>query len=468
MKKIKKIVALALATVMMMAMSITAFAEETTSTATITVESLQEGATVNIYTVATVEDDNTVSVADWAKNAYEVSYATDGTATSLTTAMTSEDVDALKDAFEEATVSTAADEGTASSDGTVSFANLSAGVYYIVASSDDATYSPMVAVAIDCDDNGNYVASDVTLNAKGTDSDLTKEADDTFVYAGEEVTFTITKTIPSYASKFVIYDYTTNLSDLTKATVTVAYSDVESTDYSFASKTDSEGNTIENAYVLDLTDIVYDSENDAFDNTYAGKTLTITYSATVTSEDGYTNEATYATNDNDETDTVTVNGFEGDITLTKTGSDGAKLSGAKFTLTKKGTEATDTTEATEDVVLTFTKNTDGEYVYDATSTNTELVSDENGIIKVVGLDEGTYQFTETEAPDGYSINANIESVTITAAESSVSTTLSVEDSTLIQLPFTGGMGTTIFTVLGVAIMAMAAALFFATKRKNAK
>ncbi|WP_028235952.1 SpaA isopeptide-forming pilin-related protein [Pseudobutyrivibrio sp. MD2005] len=454
MKKFKKIICLALAMVMMMAMSTVAFAEES---ATVTINGLKDGATVNIYTVATIDENNTVVKQAWAKDAYTVEYS-DANAVDVTTIeMTSTQVSALKSAFETAKPSAAKPEQTASKK-SVSFTGLEAGVYYIVATSKDATYSPMVAVAISRDDKGNYVAASKEITAKGTNSDLKKEANDQFVHAGEEVTFTITKSIPSYANKFVIYDYTTNLSSLDGVSATVKYANTEK-EYKFKATATA------NKFALDLTDIVYDEKNDAFINDNVGDTLTITYKATVTSPDNYVNEVTYSTNDNDETGTYRVEGFEGDITLTKTGTDGKKLKGAKFTLTKKGSAATETAPATEDKVLTFTfDETKNAYVYDETSQNTELVTDEEGIIKVVGLDEGTYQFTEKEAPAGYSINENIEAKTITPAEASVSETVSVVDSTLIKLPFTGGMGTTMFTVLGVAIMAIASALYFASKK----
>ena len=108
----------------------------------------------------------------------------------------------------------------------------------------------------------------------------------------------------------------------------------------------------------------------------------------------------------------------------------------------------------------------------------DVVTDDNGQVKLTGLDEGVYHFKETVAPDGYSINTNIQDLTITKADVDsnkynadnrvVTYTKEVADSDLIKLPFTGGMGTTIFTVLGVAIMVMASALYFATKKKATK
>ena len=73
MKRIRKIVALALATVMMMAMSITAFAAENNTT-TLTINNfptVANGYTVNAYQIASVDENNAIQVVDWAKDAYK-------------------------------------------------------------------------------------------------------------------------------------------------------------------------------------------------------------------------------------------------------------------------------------------------------------------------------------------------------------------------------------------------------------
>lgn len=52
--------------------------------------------------------------------------------------------------------------------------------------------------------------------------------------------------------------------------------------------------------------------------------------------------------------------------------------------------------------------------------------------------------------------------------SDVSDTHEIKNTKLAQLPSTGGIGTTIFTIGGCAIMIVAAGLFFATRRKAEK
>ena len=48
----------------------------------------------------------------------------------------------------------------------------------------------------------------------------------------------------------------------------------------------------------------------------------------------------------------------------------------------------------------------GKYKYapDTEGADSKLVTDANGYIDVEGLDVGKYHFTETKAPNGYSIN----------------------------------------------------------------
>ena len=92
----------------------------------------------------------------------------------------------------------------------------------------------------------------------------------------------------------------------------------------------------------------------------------------------------------------------------------------------------------------------------------------NGTLKVTGLDEGNYEFKETKAPTGYSVNSANKAFTITAsdnAEVSVDAGQFV-NTKLSALPATGGIGTTIFTIVGCGIMIAAAGLFFASRRKE--
>ena len=134
-------------------------------------------------------------------------------------------------------------------------------------------------------------------------------------------------------------------------------------------------------------------------------------------------------------------------------------------------------------------------------------TDANGMVKFNGLQFGkTYYLKETTAPAGYSLSDKVYSVvcsytddnkdndgkltsyTVTIKDESDPTAVAkvinnvsyggsatvldaafpILNTTLASLPSTGGIGTTIFTIGGCAIMILAAALYFATRRKSAK
>ena len=62
----------------------------------------------------------------------------------------------------------------------------------------------------------------------------------------------------------------------------------------------------------------------------------------------------------------------------------------------------------------------------------------------------------------------VEKTETTVADDSEYEGFNIYNTKLSFLPSTGGIGTTIFTIGGCAIMVIAAALFFASRRKSAK
>ncbi|MGE7869315.1 SpaA isopeptide-forming pilin-related protein [Bacillus paramycoides] len=163
------------------------------------------------------------------------------------------------------------------------------------------------------------------------------------------------------------------------------------------------------------------------------------------------------TNKNDvkgekETKPVIVVPTSGSIALTKVDGDNNKtLQGAEFELRdKKG-----------NVVKVDGKEVKG-------------VSDENGLIKWNNIPYGEYQIIETKAPtykkeDGttgsYQLLRDPIDVTINAEHQKIE--LNVENNKNgWYLPSTGGMGTIIFSVVGIALMAAAAFVFFRRKTVN--
>ena len=99
----------------------------------------------------------------------------------------------------------------------------------------------------------------------------------------------------------------------------------------------------------------------------------------------------------------------------------------------------------------------------------------NGKFNIVGLDAGTYILKETKTPDGYNTCADV-TITINAEHaengSNVNMTLKegstmenqIENNKGTTLPGTGGIGTTIFYVVGGILVVGAAVLLIAKKR----
>ena len=86
---------------------------------------------------------------------------------------------------------------------------------------------------------------------------------------------------------------------------------------------------------------------------------------------------------------------------------------------------------------------------------------------MIGLEEDDYWLKETAAPLGYTIDENGTPVTVEENETSnVFVKEDVLNTKLSSLPSTGGIGTTIFTIGGCAIMVTAAGLYFATRKKE--
>ena len=101
-----------------------------------------------------------------------------------------------------------------------------------------------------------------------------------------------------------------------------------------------------------------------------------------------------------------------------------------------------------------------------------LTTDENGKAAIAGLDADTYYLREIAAPAGYNKLAGDVTVIIspTASEDGKTLTLAsvtaeIENKSGTELPSTGGIGTTIFYVIGGVLVIGAAALLIAKRRK---
>ena len=460
MKKRKKLFAVLLTLAMVLAMSIPTFAAEVTepvtsysSKITVTGLSSQEEETVSLYAAITLNvDKNEWIVADWAKKYIKLSE--NGKKYEITDAVAlAKAVSAQVPPFQQKHVV---------GETQVEFPDVPVGAYVVTASGVKITYSPMVAETYK--DSETYMqAKDVTLVAKSTGYDVKKEAQDGFVKRGEEVTFKITTTFPSFETadskdnNFKIIDTPTGLDIKEITSVEIGNAPLTAVeDYTTSKATNGE-------YTIEFTQKTIGTTN-----ANAGKTVVVQYKAIVTSEEGYTNTANTFRKDVNMGNTE-VKGYTGTIKLTKYAENGTTvLKGAEFKL-YKGSK-TDVKEKNIEA-LKFVKISDDVYklALDTDEDKTSTLVSKNGVLTVKGLDEGEYWFEETKAPEGYSINTNGATATITENKTqNVTVNASLTDSKLSALPSTGGIGTTIFTIAGCLIMVTAAGLFFASRKKANK
>ena len=499
MKKLKKIIALMCAMVMMLSMSTVAFAvgidtsepdtEAASNKASITVNGLDasDTVTVKIYRLATASNDGKWTFEEWLYTGEGASRTLDSRYVELTDGADEYtfNFDEMKTKVEMTGSSISpTEEKTNKSDTSVKFDNLDGAAYLVLASGSNTAYAVMGAKTYTYTD-GVYTLTSATVNAKTTNIPTTKGADDRFVHAGETVTFTITTVLPAAKTlndnkqetdnTFMVYEKPENLTNLTLKAVKIG-----DTDYKNAKNItlkDSTSQTIygqTDVYTIDLSSLLTEHE---------GKTVVLTLTGVVSGDNGYVNTTwnnkTEAKTDGTPKDPGEVKGYTGDITITKYDEggqiNGNTLTGAKFSLKRRDSD---------DLIKFSQKKTEdgtaipGQYIYNEKGTVTEVEVDEEGSVKLSGLEEGTYVITETEAPEGYAINANISDVTISDTETvngeqkdvthNVSVSAGVSDTKLASLPFTGGMGTTLFTAFGVIIMVAAAGLYFANKKKSAK
>ena len=467
MSKVKRILSVIMAMVMVLAMSVPTFAE-TKETATIKVDNA-DGATLTYAQVIKADQSTRTG---W-------NFVNDNVAQAYINAFGVENAQAAIEAMIPATSVNANKLGAAqaSAANSVTFVPMTnpqsvdaAGVYLVKAAEAGYTYNLMSAYIGFGEVTITGEAGDVTydypslvdakLTAKKTPIKVEKEAVDTdnVVATGDTLTYKVKTNVPFIAptdrdKTFWAYDELTGAEYTNKedATITLDGENVTATYPITWEKT---------KFSVDLSGMI----NNA--NSNAGKEVVITYKVKVTSEnDIITNKATAGHKGTADFGSTEIKVYEGNITLTKTGENNVKLADAGFEVRKDNKDS---------AALKFTKLADGVYKYDPEGKVTEVFTKADGTVKVQGLNVGTYYFKEKTAPKGYSVNQDQSEATLAVKEGEkvaadvLTAETSMTDTKLNALPSTGGIGTTIFTIGGCAIMIVAAGLFFATRRKTQK
>lgn len=188
------------------------------------------------------------------------------------------------------------------------------------------------------------------------------------------------------------------------------------------------------------------------------------------------------TTDTGKTTDDTVGVFTYQVTNTKykdSIDDANKMAGAEF---KLYSDASCTTEVN---LKEMTKDNIKYYIPAAASDTpvTAMISQSDGTFNILGLDVGTYYVKETKAPDGYNLLKEATPITISATHSEVGNgamaKLDLGESKMAytyvnkagsSLPSTGGMGTTLFYLVGGVLVAGAGVTLITKKRvsKNNK
>ena len=171
--------------------------------------------------------------------------------------------------------------------------------------------------------------------------------------------------------------------------------------------------------------------------------------------------------------TTTTYTWDMDVLKYANGDKAKTLEGAQFVLLSKDTKkvATVANGKLTGWVDVPTAGEDGTITWPE---NTVLTTDEKGKIHIDGLDADTYYLREVKAPNGYNKLANDVKVEITAAKSENGETMTytkptakVNNQSGTELPSTGGIGTTVFYVVGGALVLIAVVLLVTRKKMNA-
>lgn len=504
MKRVKRVLALLAAFALVLAMAVPAFAEEAKYTITIK----NSVGTYEAYQIFKGDlEKNVLSNIEWGtgvteagKNAFEGKTAAD-------VAKTLEGNDTAAKVF---ATEISKYLGTVAGEGTDEITGLSAGYYLIKNESvnGNEAYTDFIL----------EVVKDVEITPKGQKPTLDKQikhnesgqwGDVGDNQIGDTVEFRTITTVPN-TTGYTKYDYTiydemstgltSNVKDVSGVTIKINNGvELESSYYTV---TVDSANANKFSVKVDILKAITDGKIEAGNSLYTYYTGVLNKDAKVYDEGKQQNTAylQYSNNPHDntsksETPKVTVYDWTFKMNVQKV--DGAnadkELAGAKFVLSKNGAvglgaiDENGTPAETGNLIKLVYDSTDSTYrvatANDATTTYVMTA----GNITIKGLDDAEdYYLYETKAPAGYNrltepvkfrINATYTSAdscpdVLTkvgdAAEAATGLKVRVENNAGTTLPSTGGMGTTVFYVVGGGLMAVAVVLLVTKKRMENK
>lgn len=461
----KKIMAIALVAIMMMAMAVTANAASITITSTTTdAVTATETTEYSAWMLLNADIGEAPTQDDAEQTGGKVAYYT--TSSDAKSALETAGLFTFTQVGSESKWYATPKEGLTAAEVTAAFASwtddqmtAAFGTKYTGAQTE-----PGGTAQIDCGADGYYFVKstlgdqiavqtigDVTINTKNSypteNKELKTPATDAHVQIGDDVTYTLTVNIPSSANDYIVL---TDVMDdgLTFKSIDATFSsDVA---YTFAPEAKTAAAVTANSNTFTLTIAADDVK------AHQGETLTIDYVATVNKNaEVAVPEKNTVTLDygqhytsvpkevETETHSFSFNKVDGSTMLT----------GAEFELRLSG------------AALALVEVTPGQTYRIATdedaTTVTKIVTNGN-TVTINGVDSDvTYQLTETKAPAGYNELAAPIDVTPTTDNTY---SIDVQNNKGAVLPSTGGIGTTIFYVVG-GLLVVGAAILLVTKRR---
>ena len=483
MKQVKKLASVLLALIMALALTATAFAEG--GTGSITINDAVVGQTYTIYQILDLESyDATAKAyaykATTAWNTFINSDAIKGTyvevdAQGYVTWVEGADAAAFaKLAQAEAAKMTAdaTDTAPAAAEGktysTVTFTGLKLG-YYLV----DTTLGTLCSLDTTNPSVTMEEKNEVPTNVKTVEEDSTgKYGEKNDADIGQTVKFKSTITAQAGAENYVFHDTMSAGLTYTGVTgITLNGTTVDASNYTVVTEGLTDGCTFEVRFTQTFCDTL-----EANDQIVISYTATLNEKAVIagagnpnTSKLSYGDKGDASHTPSGTTPPSTTTTYTWDVDVfkyTKDGETETALAGAKFTLSKNA-------DGSNPIALV----SEGNNVYRVaktgeTGTVTEITTDATGNFTIKGLDADTYYLTETAAPAGY--NKLAGPVTIVIGENGVvnGTTeapqgvdeVKVLNQSGTELPSTGGIGTTLFYVVG-GVLVVGAAVLLVTKKR---
>lgn len=222
---------------------------------------------------------------------------------------------------------------------------------------------------------------------------------------------------------------------------------------------------------ISFTDVFYNNYRSKIDDGIITKIIfqysaTVKDDAVVKEEMKNTTHLTYGDNNTTTEDSKTITKTFG-IPVFKYTGESTPLEGARFILSTDSTCNDDTKN------LKFSLNESGKYRFNTLGTAT-LKSQSNGYIYIEGLKAGTYYLKETKAPDGYNLLKTIQKIEIGEDGSIklngdvITGDVKVKNNSGIELPSTGGMGTTLIYLAGIVLVVLSGYVLISKRRASTK